>query len=446
MHSIINIIVQTNTSARRLLQFSKNIWSEEGFSTEESVSMRFQGDFVNLDDYLQLNKKTPTYVIGDHTTNRIPHSGLLWNCSGCVKGYTNRASFLKHQETCGHNWTGIQGKGSYDWGRAKGNYGKAWAAPHALNRKNVCNEVSSNYNSAPVAENKSKNPEKRWEVDSCGQVEYGSSSELEIVVSTPQSELGLDKTVIDSGKSVDVLVKSSGSTPSSVHLWNSNPVEFGMELRERDDKKNIDEQFSGDDSDIDKDFVPILTSGESDESDTEESVTEKNNRKKKVKSVRKVLVFGEKNDRSKYVRKETASRNNKNKNHNENTSPSVTDDNVGLQATTSSGDIRLPNDRLIKKNEKKSSVTDVQNSRSNLRRQEMTAAVVRGKDNVGGFVPDEEDIKFEKEVFIIGRTKKSKKYRSLYYEIPPDVLEKLDNADEIVGPDTKFKVRTGNVR
>ena len=273
-------IVQTNTSARRLLEFSKNIWSEEGFSTEESVSMRFQGDLVILDDYLHLNKKTPTYVIGDHTTNGIPHSGLLWNCSGCAKGYTNRASFLKHQETCGHNWTGIQGKGSYDWGRAKGNYGKAWAAPHALNKKNICNEASLNYKSAPAAENKSKNPEKRREIDSCGQSEQGSSCELEIVVSTPQSELG-DKTVIDSGKSLDVVLKSSGSLPSSVHSWNSNPVEFSMELRERDGKKNIDEQFSGDDSDIDKDFVPILTSGESDECDSEESVPEKNNRKKK---------------------------------------------------------------------------------------------------------------------------------------------------------------------
>ena len=139
--------------------------------------------------------------------------------------------------------------------------------------------------------------------------------------------------------------------------------------------------------------------------------------------------------------------NTSNKNHSENTSALLTDNNEDLQASTStSDDIRLPNDRLIKKNKKKSFATDVQNSRSNLRRQEMVAAVVRGKDKVGGFVPDEEDIKFEKEVFIIGRTKKSKKYRSLYYEIPPDVLEKLDNADEIVGTDKKYKVSTGNIR
>ena len=44
--------------------------------------------------------------------------------------------------------------------------------------------------------------------------------------------------------------------------------------------------------------------------------------------------------------------------------------------------------------------------RSILRHQEMEAAVVRGKELGGGFEPDEEVIRFEKEVFIVGRTKK----------------------------------------
>ena len=82
-------IVQTNTSARHLLEFSKNIWSKEGFSSQESV-LTFQSDVVNLDDYLHLNKKTPTYIVDDQTTvYNIRHSGLLWDCLGCTKGYTN---------------------------------------------------------------------------------------------------------------------------------------------------------------------------------------------------------------------------------------------------------------------------------------------------------------------------------------------------------------------
>ena len=120
-------IVQTNTSARHLLEFSKNIWSKEGFSFQESV-LTFQSNVVNLDDYLHLNKETSTYIVNDQTTvYNIRYSGLLWDCLGCTKGYTNCNSFLKHKETCGHNWSGIQGAGSYDWGRTKGNYSKTLA-------------------------------------------------------------------------------------------------------------------------------------------------------------------------------------------------------------------------------------------------------------------------------------------------------------------------------
>ena len=112
---------------------------------------------------------------------------------------------------------------------------------------------------------------------------------------------------------------------------------------------DVDTQFSGDESDIDKDFVPV-TLYESDERSSDESVPEKNCRTKKVKLVKKTLVFEDKNERSKYVCKEKSTRNANVKPHDKHSVGLESEEDKSNQPSTStSGDDREPNDRLQKK-------------------------------------------------------------------------------------------------
>lgn len=101
-----------------------------GYSADEAI-LRFKDAIVDLSEYIDLSVKSRTYCVDDETfVYKTGHSGCLWDCLGCACGFTNRKSFLKHKEKCGHEFYGIQGSpGTLDWGRSKLNYQKPWAAP-----------------------------------------------------------------------------------------------------------------------------------------------------------------------------------------------------------------------------------------------------------------------------------------------------------------------------
>ena len=128
-HTIM-FIVQDNTTPGCLLDFTKKVWSMYGYSADEAI-LRFKDAIVDLSEYIDLSVKSRTYCVDDETfVYKTGHSGCLWDCLGCACGFTNRKSFLKHKEKCGHEFYGIQGSpGTLDWGRSKLNYQKPWAAP-----------------------------------------------------------------------------------------------------------------------------------------------------------------------------------------------------------------------------------------------------------------------------------------------------------------------------
>ena len=78
------------------------------------------------------------------------------------------------------------------------------------------------------------------------------------------------------------------------------------------------------------------------------------------------------------------------------------------------------------------------------RREKMKVAAEKGKEKNCVFEPNDEDLEFENQVYIIGMNMNSKKNIQLHYDIPPEVLELIQSGSKVTGTNKKYTVGSGS--